>query len=256
MHFIYIDEAGTSAEEPTCVVVGILVNADTQWRKAEERIARILDIVPDVFRTDFIFHAKTIWGSKKYRDIWSLSDRLAVLHGMMSIPRELNMPIAVGMINNTVRTAYKEEYGNSPFRISKKEFQHMTVFLECIQSADAYIMKHMPQNEVAVPVAEDIPQRRSFLRSLLSGMRADSRAAEMGVAVYRIVDTIHFVEKRNAPLLQIADACAFGLRRMVAGQSFGMEFSGSIVGPNIEDWETMRSYGDSGLVIHWKKETP
>jgi hypothetical protein len=39
--------------------------------------------------------------------------------------------------------------------------------------------------------------------------------------VDRIVDTVYFAEKDEAPLLQIADACAFCFRRYLAGQKYG-----------------------------------
>jgi hypothetical protein len=56
--------------------------------------------------------------------------------------------------------------------------------------------------------------------------------------ISRIKDGAHFVGKADAPLLQIADACAFGLRRFFAEQKFGDEFVQSILGTPLirEDW--------------------
>jgi len=41
----YLDEAGISkpAEEPYCVVAGILVNADEQWKAVERHLIEIAD---------------------------------------------------------------------------------------------------------------------------------------------------------------------------------------------------------------------
>jgi hypothetical protein len=44
-----------------------------------------------------------------------------------------------------------------------------------------------------------------------------------------LIDTVHFVDKKNAPLLQISDACAFAMRRWLSGQSNGSEFARSVV---------------------------
>src|ERR1700730_11551298 len=52
--------------------------------------------------------------------------------------------------------------------------------------------------------------------------------------------SLHFESKQDGPLLQIADACAFGIRRFFAKQDFGTEFVRAIFGsdfPNVDDWD-------------------
>ena len=63
VRYIYVDEAGTSAHEPITIVVGIIIHADRHWKLAEAEVRKVLDLVPQSFRRDFIFHAKTVWGS-------------------------------------------------------------------------------------------------------------------------------------------------------------------------------------------------
>lgn len=46
VRFIYTDEAGTSANEPVTVVVALVVDADTQWMPAFQRISALLERVP------------------------------------------------------------------------------------------------------------------------------------------------------------------------------------------------------------------
>ena len=256
MRYIYIDEAGTSAKEPITIVVGIIVHADTQWKLAESKIVDVIRAVPSHFRPNFIFHAKTIWGSKKYHNKWNLTDRLRLLHSMMQIPRQLNIPIALGILRRDAPQI------NISAPISKEEFQHMIAFGMCLSQADKYIRKYADPNEVATVVAEDVPKIRRFLRLTLQILRKNPIILTLDelrltkverssgiitqdpkLMVSRVIDTIHFVEKINGPLLQIADACAFGFRRYFSGQKYGNDFVKSILGTelNIDDYMGLSS---------------
>jgi hypothetical protein len=68
VRFIYTDEAGTSAKEPVTVVIGLVVNPDTQLLPATSEVDKIFATVPPQCRKTFEFHATSIWGNKKYRD--------------------------------------------------------------------------------------------------------------------------------------------------------------------------------------------
>src|ERR1700676_4200776 len=96
--FVFYDEAGTSEREPITIVVGIIVNADQQLIFAETAIQEALGAVPTEFRDGFVFHAKEIWGSPKYRASWPMADRLALLRTMLSLPKKLGLPVTMGMI--------------------------------------------------------------------------------------------------------------------------------------------------------------
>jgi hypothetical protein len=84
VRFVYTDEAGTSANEPTTIVVGLIVDADNQLMTAEAAINEILGAVLSKFREKFIFHATDVWGSEKYREEWTVPIRLAQTHTICS----------------------------------------------------------------------------------------------------------------------------------------------------------------------------
>jgi hypothetical protein len=99
-------------------------------------------------------------------------------------------------------------------------------------------------------IAEDIPEGKDLLRHLARYLfrtgynipKRDVRLVQHGSKplanveefrvrkISRIRMPIHFVEKRDEPLLQIADACAFGLRRFLSDQSHGQDFASAIIG--------------------------
>jgi hypothetical protein len=235
VRYVYVDEAGTSVHEPVTVVVGIIVHADRDWKSAEAEIGKVLALVPKALHRDFVFHAKTVWGSKKYREIWSMSDRLSLLHSMMQIPRKLEIPVSLAMVRRDTEILAKMD-------LPKEAVHHLVAFYLCLTEADRYIREHAEPNEVATVVAEDVPSMRKTLRKALdykpiilpvgvtSGRCDIITKDDREFRISRVIDTVHFVEKGKGPLLQIADACAFGFRRYFSNQQFGKEFVRSILG--------------------------
>jgi hypothetical protein len=142
-------------------------------------------------------------------------------------------------------------------------------FMMCLARADKYMREHAGLKEVATVVAEDVPEMRTFLKSAPTVLRDNPtisrpqdishtvREKELGYRIQesdwratRIRRSIHFVGKEEDPLLQLSDACAFGLRRYFAEQQFGNDFANSILGfePVLEDF----SNSASAYVFHQK----
>lgn len=98
VRFVFMDEAGTSQHEPVTVVVAITANADENLMSAEALILETLGAVPPQFQRDFCFHATEVFAGAKYKDQWSLTERLNLLYSMMAIPRRLGMAITVSCV--------------------------------------------------------------------------------------------------------------------------------------------------------------
>jgi Protein of unknown function (DUF3800) len=264
VRFVYMDEAGTSAVEPVTIVVGLIVNADKQIMFAEDAITEAMGAVPEEFKKGFIFHAKNIWGDQIYRERWSMADRLGLLRTMMGLPRKLEIPIAFAMQRRELQYA-KEMY--EEFSLTLPQWQHIMAFQACVSKADKYIRKHAGAREIGSIVAEDVPEMRRFLK-LAPGILRDNPTVlhpdmvtptpeerrlgyvkqELDFRVTRIRRAVHFVEKQDDPLLQLADAVAFGFRRFFSNQEFGEDFVEKILGsvPNREDFPG----GASSITFH------
>ncbi|MBS9720032.1 DUF3800 domain-containing protein [Tianweitania sp. BSSL-BM11] len=253
MRYLYVDEAGTSYPEPVSVVACVIVDADAQFVAAEEALKIAFEQVPEEFREGYHFHAKSVWADSKYRTVWQLSDRISFLKEVMSIPRLLKMPVAVG----AVRRSCIVPAGIADNKTTVVQFHHTMAFAYCIGRADKYIRDHCPPNEVATIVSEDVPEMRRFLRGALNGLRnspvtistknvrptAEERKRgiiyqETEQAVTRVRDTVHFASKEDSPLLQLADACAFAFRRALSDQKMGLDFVRSVIGADFprDDW--------------------
>lgn len=57
--------------------------------------------------------------------------------------------------------------------------------------------------------------------------------------------SMHFVQKAEEPIVQIADACAYGLRRYFSGEKFDPEFAQAIFG-NVD---LLRDYAPPGGAV-------
>lgn len=127
-------------------------------------------------------------------------------------------------------------------------------FALCMASADELVRTYCGQEMVQV-IAEDHPDMKRFLRSAVNTLRVQpmvlpvkifrkDAAPELITHTYRIerlLDEVHFMDRLGSPLLQIADACAFGFRRFLSQQSYGSSYMEEMLGmvPEMpEQWTT------------------
>jgi hypothetical protein len=238
MRLIYIDEAGTSAHEPISLVAAVILNADLHWRKADSELSRLFDAyVPRDLREGYVFHSKDVFGGGAHRELWDEGARMQLMKGVASIPRRLGLVLTIG---STRRDAPAEDVGS----LRPEQFHHVMAFLMCLAHADAFA-RVICHGEVAVAVAEDCPPMRTALGKMLSLLRdnpihldptlvdENSSPGPKSLASESLIDRIHFAGKADAPLLQIADACAFAMRRYLCGQSKGRELMESALGSEI-----------------------
>lgn len=263
MRYIFVDEAGTSAHEPVTVVVGIIANADQHVMSAERLVQEILGSVPAKIQAEFVFHATQVFGDKKYQADWLLNDRLHLLEQMMGVPRRIGMSITLSV---NWRNAVDHSQAASSLNMSQSQFEHLLAFGSCLAMADRNIRNHAAPNEVATVVAEDLPEMRKFfkaipklyrdnpihfrpehLRETVSDKEAGHSTQRGELRIARIRNSVHFVEKSEDPLVQVADACAYGFRRYFAGQKFGDNFVRAILGNEL----LLRNFASPGGTECW-----
>lgn len=252
LRYIYIDEAGSSAREPATIVAGIIVDADTQYVLAEDRISELLKTVPEPHRSDpkFVPHAKAIFhGEGELRVGWDRADRRRFIRELVSIAPALGIPVCIGVARRSVPL-------DQSIDISLLDHHHMMAFALCVAHADQHVIDYGRPKEVATLVAENIPERERYLRfafrsikerplalSMEHGTPAglESGTVTVRYTISRIRDTPHFVAKRESPLLWIADACAFAYGRLLSGGLFGAELVSPIRAPSFEsNWADSR----------------
>lgn len=270
LRFIYVDEAGTNPSEPVTVVAGIIVDADTQFSLAEEELASLTkDYVPNDLQDGFISHATTVWGSKKYHDVWDREERLAYLLGLASLPRRLGIPICFCIVKRGIQ-GYPDD------SLPPATYDHILAFNGAVTRADKYVRDYGREAEVATLVVENIPEMHKFLKLNLKNARefpvkiSDPRGLALPTweeeisgeitqqfefSISRIRDGIHFQAKDESPFLQIADAVAYAFRRFFSGQDLGDVFIEAAIGyaPIGKEWDAPESGGT--FFWHQKKST-
>lgn len=215
VRIVYVDETGHSAKEPVVIVAGLILDPDKQWRELADRIrALVSEEVPEEFRPGFIFHATDLMYGGRYRRAWADEARWATLEKLLSIPRELRIPVCLGLARKPIPRDEK------PHRESV--LTHVIAYALCMKGADRFMVDVAAPNEVAMVVAEHRKEAREHIEKahywltdeesvkswLPSFMHAD-------FPITRIKAPPAFASKQVEPLLQIADACAFVLQRYV-----------------------------------------
>ena len=255
MRFLFMDEAGTSGaeHESVRVVVSILVNADTQLMQVEAALREALGAVPSQFAKKFVFHADDIWSARKYRDSWPLTDRKLLLESVMSIPKRFALPICLGLCWSDTEPGPVSEVLN----LSASDEHLFWAFHYSVSQSDRWLRKAGGPSEIGTIVAEQNGMKRNLGLALRimrespftfpnGSLAATEEERRLGyvkqdgtIRVTRIRPTIHWVEKGDDPLVWLADACAFGLKRYFAKKSFGEDFCRAALGslPNIADYK-------------------
>jgi hypothetical protein len=262
MRYIFVDEAGTSDKEPVTVVVGIIADADKHVVDADNLVKEVLGAVPDKFSKDFVFHATQVFNDKEYQKYWSMTDRLKLLYSMMSIPKKIGMAITVSV---TWRRAVDYSDIISSLDISQSQMEHIVTFANCLCIADRNIRNHAGHKEVATVVAEDIPEMRRYLKNIpkmyrdgihlspehlretISDKEAGYTTQSGEMRITRIRNSVYFADKSEDPLVQVADALAYGFRRYFSKQKFGEEFINAILG----DLNLVRNFQEPGGTECW-----
>jgi len=107
------------------------------------------------------------------------------------------------------------------------QVDHLWAFTLCIGTCNQHIADTY-SNELGQIIAEEIPEMQRYLRKSVNLLRGRPLVLDRGgqsaddppthtFRSDRIIDEVHFLDRSNAPFLQIADACAFGLRRYITG---------------------------------------
>ena len=223
VRLIYMDEAGTSnpEHEPYLVVASAIVHADRQAKHLESELRRLREKhCPDAPK-GFAFHAMAIFngesGNKYFsREKWPKEKRWAILDELVRIPAKFDVPIIYGVIdrNEDIKS------GAQPATPREKQFAvHQTAFLVCAIKTDWWLRQNTPEREVALMIAEDVPDIRKALRDLQAFGREPQETEKLlagwqKVLPFRkIIDTLHYAQKADSSLLQLADVAAFVIKR-------------------------------------------
>jgi uncharacterized protein DUF3800 len=221
----YLDEAGSDYGAPFLAVAGVMVHGDFEWPEIDKRIVALIEkYIPESDRVGFFFDATDIFHGSGYFDRrkpeWDNRDkRWPILLELAQINDGLSLPVVAG-------TYRKDTFGGELLKDESTAFQHKiihdTAALDCMLWADRWLGRFAP-SELSTIIHEDGTPAKPLIKLTLRIMRSaelmqqwgsdPAMAAEFGLPLRRIIDTVHFAEKADARPLQLADLCAFILGR-------------------------------------------
>jgi hypothetical protein len=227
VRLIYLDEAGISnpKQEPLLVVAGVAVDADKQIKQVEGYLDELIEKhIPKEKRDGCVFHAMDIFhGTKRFdRASWSFEKRLEILDDLAAIPKRFDLPVCYGVTDRpSLPGLLKGPAGPDLIEI----IAHGHAFFKFLMQMEV-VLRATAQEEVGMLIAEDRDRVRkalkiahaSFRGRALEQYQIDMKEVTEGLfklllPLERIVETIHFAQKGESSLLQVADICAFAIKR-------------------------------------------
>jgi hypothetical protein len=228
---IYLDETGISENDKLALVAGVIINDDEQFSSVESAIHDLVEqYIPEEHRNEFCFHAKELFFGTgpvfKDRDRYPPERRFEALRAILAIPRGFQTPVSMGYVwkhKAETRPEYEARH--------RSAFYHGFANFMCVVAAEKYMVDCCGPKDLARIVAELNRDNQKVLEEahqilLGRGDQTNIQALTGQVdfirpylPVRRIKDGISFMKKRDAPILQIADACAFILRLWVEKKS-------------------------------------
>jgi hypothetical protein len=236
----YFDHAGCSKieEEPIAATAAVLVHGDAQWRWIEQRRASILADpqwgLSEQQQREFEFHAyKLFSGGYSPFERWGKDKRHALLSAFLEILPKFNLPICAGVLD---RAGFREA---APFGVPAdiSEFlvqEQQKACFECAYAVNSWL-RHETQVEVAMCIFDraDEPVVKAIKHSIRTHRHFSAQMQGLVWFEY-LIDTPYFADPIESFGLELADACAFLLKRhLVEHPSIDTEKLYSIIDPQI-----------------------
>lgn len=218
---LYMDESGIGQikSDPFLVVAGVIIHADTQWAELAKRLDRLLTTTTPVGTPKPRFlHAKDIFhGSGEFpRATWSQELRNWLLERIGSLINEFKLPVVWLGID---RKRYARENPNiSPQE--QLETAYLVGAVGCFMQAERLMREEHLSGEVCSIVMEQnhelqkrIPEMVSFMRNPGDDTKNLLPGWERVMPLSKLIDTPACQPKTASSILQLADYCAFALKR-------------------------------------------
>lgn len=225
----YIDESGLSRKEPILIQAGVIVHGDDQLIPVEEHLECLVEKhIPVDKRDGFFFHATDIYGGgdKKCmfhdKDEWPEDRRWAILDDLAAIPAQFDLPVCIGMIQKATFPLPEGTDRNNPKTLREIDVaQHAMAIIQCEVGVELWLRKNT-EREITHIIAENNDEVRlaareahTLLRNPQEILAAGGPANHPVYPFKRIRDGLQFTTKAESRLLQVADVCAWAMRRYV-----------------------------------------
>jgi len=214
VYLIYVDEAGNTGtrlddvQQPIHVVVGLPV-PDSQWRGIEAAVsALVIDRIPEPDRPSFEFHAHELHSGKGYFRGWLPTIRQDIGMQLLAILSRFSLKLIWGACHKpTLANNYR--YPMHP---------HDLAFLLVAERCERFLTG-TGEGHLGMFIADRNAEVQGMIRTSLRQYR--SEGIPLGLSRERldhIIEDIHFQSSQASYFLQLADFCAYYIKRsLVSG---------------------------------------
>jgi hypothetical protein len=218
----YMDESGLSLREPLLVQAAIIVHGDKQVVPVEDHLESLVEKhIPVERRDGFYFHATDIYGGGNKDCIfhdkieWPDERRWAILDDLVAVPAKFGIPICVGIIE---KAKWPPETGKVHSLQEIEVAAHAMAIIQCEIGLELWL-RTKTEEEITHVIAENNDEVRLAAKQAHMMLRSKAEMEKEGFYHHpcfpftRIRDGLQFTSKEESKLLQVADACAWAIRR-------------------------------------------
>jgi hypothetical protein len=232
----YLDEAGTSKNEPVTVVAGVVVDGDqlTEVRTALGKVMR--DHIRQADQATLVLRTAEVYGGTGYfderrRPEWTWERRAEILAHLAEVPAALDLQLAWGPVHRKQYPHLRQRHAGSG--LTGPELIAGAAYMVCLMEVDLWLRENAP-HENCLFIVEDHRETRQFLKGMLQehARPADAAAGSSAVTDRRIGLPLHhvqeaptFQERQVAHPLILADFVAYLVKRRLMGDTRSVPFS-------------------------------
>ena len=233
----YMDESGISQKEPILVEAAVIVHGDDQVVPVEDYLESLVEKhIPADKREGFYFHATDIYGGGTKdgifhdKDEWPDERRWAILDDLVAIPAKFGLPICVGIIKRSEFLPPTDK-PHTPQEVAVAA--HAMAIIQCEVGVELWLRRET-EKEITHIVAEDNGEVRLAAKEAHVMLRNKKEMEKEGFVNHfifpfkRIRDGLQFTSKEESRLLQVADICAWSVRRMANDAPNASRFYGPL----------------------------
>jgi hypothetical protein len=225
-----LDEAGVSnpEQEPYLVVAGVMIEPDRRYGPLDMRLRSLAEeyLPADLLEQTraaghpFVFQAKHVWhGEGAFpRDDeinWYLGRRMKVFNELSKIPEKFSLNIVWAALD---RQAFLAANKDRPAK-DLEGMLHAGAYFHVMRKVDSWMIENAPR-EYTLIFAEDRPEVRSYIEmvhAMSTDRSLDENAHPNAFGSTHIAEPVAFVKKHRSAVLQVADHCAFIIKRKLRG---------------------------------------
>lgn len=200
---VYLDETGSvgrgARKQPLLRLVGVVVKEESVAPLADKM--RFLAMKHLGYRpSDFEFHAYDLWHAQGYWSSKRPSELLAAFEDAIGLLSELD----IWVVHSAIRkSALHENYGGA--------YDH-NAYLLALQ----FLLEKLDKwstGALRIVVADEAKEHETRAVRLVRDLQQWGRGPLPGSQLRTVIDSIHYVDSRDSPGVQLADLVAFVIHR-------------------------------------------